>query len=91
MSDMEKPRDFSPEDPEKLADISRNTTYGQGETKVTRYKHADPNDGDEALKAFAGHEGETIILTPEAQRKLLRKIDLNLMPVGFPQQIRYCC
>jgi ACS family allantoate permease-like MFS transporter len=86
MSDMEKPRDFSPEDPEKLADISRNTTYGQGETKVTRYKHADPNDGDEALKAFAGHEGETIILTPEAQRKLLRKIDLNLMPVGFPQQ-----
>jgi len=87
MSDMEKPRDFSPEDPEKSADLSRNTTYGQGETKVTRYKH----DGDEALKAFAGHEGETIVLTPEAQRKLLRKIDLNLMPVGFPQQIRYCC
>jgi MFS transporter, ACS family, allantoate permease len=91
MSDMEKTHDVSPEDPEEMADLSQNTTYGQGEIKETRYKHADPNDGDEALKAFAGHEGETILLTPEAERKLLRKIDLNLMPVRLPQETRYCC
>ncbi len=82
MSEVEKGRNVSPEDPEKMADLSQNTTYCRGETKEMRYKHADPNDGDEALKAFAGHEGETIVLTPEAERKLLRKIDLNLMPVG---------
>ncbi len=88
---MEKIHDASSEDPEKMADLSQNTTYAQGETKETRYKHADPNDGDEALKAFAGHEGETIILTPEAERKLLRKIDINLMPVRLPLQVHYNC
>ncbi|KAE9373049.1 MFS allantoate transporter-like protein [Stipitochalara longipes BDJ] len=81
MSDMEKIHDVSSEDPEKVTELSRNTTYGEGETKNARYRHADPNDGDEALKAFAGHEGEIIVLTPEAERKLLRKIDLNLMPM----------
>jgi len=84
MADMEKTHDASSEDPEKVAELSRNTTYGEGETKDTngRYRHADPNDGDEALKAFAGHEGEIIVLTPEAEKALLRKIDLNLMPVN---------
>lgn len=81
MADMEKTHDGSSIDPEKNAYLSPNITYGEGEIKDTRYKHADPNDGDEALKAFAGHEGEIIVLTPEAERKLLRKIDLNLMPV----------
>jgi MFS transporter, ACS family, allantoate permease len=81
MADMEKVHDVSSEDPEKVMELSRNTTYGEGDIKVTRFKHADPNDGDEALKAFVGHEGETIVLTPELERKLLRKIDLNLMPV----------
>jgi ACS family allantoate permease-like MFS transporter len=84
MADMEKIHDASSEDPEKKIDLSPNITYGEGEIKNTRYMHADPNDGDEALKAFRGHEGETIELTPEAERKLLRKIDLNLMPVRSP-------
>jgi MFS transporter, ACS family, DAL5 transporter family protein len=84
MADLEKNHDVSSSDPEKLADLTPNITYGEGQTKDTRFKHADPNDGDEALKAFAGHEGEVIELTPEAERKLLRKIDLNLMPVIPP-------
>ena len=85
MADMEKTHDASSDDPEKVAELSRNVTYGEGQTKDARYKHADPNDGDEALKAFAGHEGEIIVLTPEAEKALLRKIDLNLMPVPLPQ------
>jgi MFS transporter, ACS family, allantoate permease len=39
-------------------------------------------DADEALKAFAGHEGEHIELDEATNRRLLRKIDLNLMPVS---------
>jgi ACS family allantoate permease-like MFS transporter len=84
---MEKTHDVSAEDPEKVVELSRNNTYGEGEVEVEvkepMFIHADPNDGDEALKAFVGHEGETIIMTPEMEKKLLRKIDLNLMPVRF--------
>ena len=35
----------------------------------------------EAMKAFIGHEGERLVLDEETNRKLLRKIDLNIMPV----------
>ena len=38
-------------------------------------------DADEALKAFIGHEGEPIVLDEVTNRRLLRKIDLNIMPV----------
>lgn len=82
---MEKTYDASSDDPEKVAALSRNTTFGDGEVKNTVLLHADPNDGDEALKAFVGHEGETIVMTPEMEKKLLRKIDLNLMPVSSPR------
>lgn len=81
MANMEKVHDASSDDPEKVTDLTRKITYGNGEVKEARFKHADPNDGDEALKAFAGHEGETIVMTPELERNLLRKIDMNLMPV----------
>jgi ACS family allantoate permease-like MFS transporter len=77
----EKIHDASSEDPEKVVDLSPKVTLGDGEIVDEMLKHADPNDGDEALKAFQGHEGETIVMTPEMEKKLLRKIDLNLMPV----------
>jgi ACS family allantoate permease-like MFS transporter len=84
MATMEKPaHDASSDDPEKVTELSRNMTSGEGEVKDPMFIHADPNDGDEALKAFKGHEGETIVMTPEMERKLLRKIDWNLMPVCF--------
>lgn len=79
--DSEKIHDASSEDPEKVVDLSPKITMGEGEYTDEMFKHADPNDGDEALKAFQGHEGETIVMTPEMEKKLLRKIDLNLMPV----------
>lgn len=56
-------------------------TVGAGEAPAIILKHADRNDGDAALLAFRGHEGEIIVLTPEIEKKLLRKIDWNLMPV----------
>lgn len=83
MTDVEKVREASSDDPEKVTglDFTRQTTIGDGEVKEPRFIHADLNDGDVALKAFEGHEGEIIVMTPEAEKALLRKIDWNLMPV----------
>lgn len=41
-------------------------------------KHADANDADEALKVIQA--GETILLTPQDEKRLLRKIDLQYVP-----------
>ena len=38
-------------------------------------------DADEAMKAFEGHEGELLYLDEATNRRLLRKIDRNIMPV----------
>ena len=50
-------------------------------------KHA--NDADEAMKAFEGHEGEVLILDEATNRRLLRKIDLNILPVRMIAWL--CC
>ncbi|KAI4113407.1 MAG: hypothetical protein LQ338_008181 [Usnochroma carphineum] len=42
-------------------------------------KHA--NDADEALRAFAGHEGEMLELDASTSKRLLKRIDLHLMPL----------
>lgn len=39
------------------------------------------NDADEAMKAFEGHEGEVLVMDEATNKRLLRKIDLNIMPV----------
>ena len=67
----------------KSHDLERNITLQEGELQNPILKHVDPDDGDEALKAFAGHDGEVIVMTLEMEKKLLRKIDWNLMPVCF--------
>ena len=41
-------------------------------------KHA--TDADEAMKAFEGHDGELLVLDEATNRRLLRKIDLNILP-----------
>lgn len=40
--------------------------------------HVDNSDPDEALKLVAG---EAVVLTPEDEKRLLRKIDRNMMPL----------
>src|SRR3978361_558311 len=84
MADTEKVHDASSEDPEKVLELTQKSTFGEGELDDVGFKHANRADADEALKAFAGHEGEAIVITPEEERKLLRKIDLNFMPVRHP-------
>lgn len=69
----------SPEAPE-LDPSSENEKGGVG---VEALQRGDSNDGDEALKAFIGHEGEVIVMTAEMEKKLLWKIDRNIMPVGL--------
>ena len=41
-------------------------------------KHIDNNDPDDALKLVGG---EVVVLTPEDERRLLKKIDRNMMPL----------
>ena len=48
MADMEK----RVSGPEKVAELSRNTTPGDGEVNDPVLLHADPNDGDEAYATF---------------------------------------
>ena len=50
---------------------------GHAPEKVLKHSH----DADMAMKAFVGFEGETLVLDEATNRRLLRKIDLNVMPV----------
>ena len=38
-------------------------------------------DADEALQAFEGLDGETLVIDEQTNRQLLRKIDWNMMPL----------
>lgn len=40
-------------------------------------------DADDALNAVAGLDAATLQLDEETERRLLRKIDMNLMPVSY--------
>ncbi|KAI9717401.1 MAG: hypothetical protein M1812_004753 [Candelaria pacifica] len=44
-------------------------------------------DADEAMKAFAGHEGEIIQLDDATNKRLSRRIDMNLMPVHIARHL----
>lgn len=79
MPDTEKstaPFDAEKDLPAPLADAIRN-----GSVDKTILQHA--GDADEALKAFMSHPGEVIELDEATNKRLLRKIDWNLMPVCF--------
>ncbi|CAL3966223.1 hypothetical protein PZA11_002943 [Diplocarpon coronariae] len=77
---MDKIHDASAGDLEKRGDPSpQGTSLEGGDVEDVTFIHADPNDGDEALKAFEGQD--IIVMTQESERKLLRKIDWNLMPM----------
>lgn len=66
------------------ADVEKEATHRPENQATARIlKHS--NDADEALKAFQGSQGTVIELDEATNRRLLRKIDLNLMPVGAMQ------
>ena len=65
--------------PAPLADAIRN---GSVPENVLKHSH----DADEALKAFASHEGTVIEIDEATNKRLLRIIDWNLMPVRARQR-----
>ncbi|KAK6082123.1 AMP-binding enzyme [Seiridium cupressi] len=77
MARPEKPAPYAGEDIEKKGVPNETPRHDD----VGVIKHADQNDADEAYKVFAAQGGEVIVITPEEERRLLRKIDLNLMPL----------
>jgi len=79
MATMDEKTGGIPADAEKGMDFSPRGTLGEGDIVIL--KHADLNDADEAVKAFEGIEADFIVMTPETERKLLRNIDRNIMPV----------
>lgn len=53
-----------------------------GAPPIKIIKHV--KDADEAMKAFEGHEGEVLLLDESTNKRILRKIDLNILPVRGP-------
>ncbi|KAF2236304.1 putative MFS allantoate transporter [Viridothelium virens] len=51
--------------------------HGSVDERILKHSH----DADEALKAFAGHEGQVIEIDEATNKALLRKIDWNLIPI----------
>ena len=46
-------------------------------TRILKHSH----DADEAMKAFEGYDGEVIHIDEATNKRLLRKIDLHIMPL----------
>lgn len=89
MSDLEKSLDVSAPlgvhdaDKTSTASVTAGESHAAHEDKAPTavLKHADRNDADEALRVLEGEGGARIDLSPEDERKLLRKIDWHLMPL----------
>ena len=73
--DVEK-EPVNPDD--ALGNLEKNAGRS-GSLPANVLKHS--KDADEAMKAFEGHEGEVLVLDEATNRRLLRKIDWNIMPV----------
>ncbi|KAI1466003.1 uncharacterized protein F4812DRAFT_92951 [Daldinia caldariorum] len=77
MSEAKQPSTAaSSADVEKTASNSSEAAGTAG--PVGKKKHINKDDPDEALKLVAG---EAVVLTPEDEKRLLKKIDRNLMPL----------
>lgn len=66
----------SPALPGDVEKATGNSSRAAGISSMRR--HVDNNDPDDALKLVTG---EAVVLTPEDEKKLLRKIDRNMMPL----------
>ena len=77
---------FDPESdkkiPDPLADAIRN---GSLDKKILEHSQ----DADEAMKAFQGAEGQVIEIDAATNKRLLRKIDWNLMPVHATRRLSH--
>lgn len=77
MADIERKTSSDDPDLEQKAPETHTDTMRHGSVSDQILKHS--HDADEALKAVQGHEG--LVLDEAANKRILRKIDLNLLPV----------
>ena len=80
MSDDEKRVSLDPE-VEKNLPVALADAIRKGSVSEDILKHS--HDADEALQAFASHQGEVIELDAATNKRLLRKIDFHLIPVSM--------
>jgi ACS family allantoate permease-like MFS transporter len=67
-------------DVEKETITQESTRDSRGIVPEDIIKHS--HDADEALKAFEAHRGHSIEIDEATSKRLLRKIDWNMMPVS---------
>ncbi|KAK5705481.1 Allantoate permease [Elasticomyces elasticus] len=60
--------------PKPLADAIRSGSVPEA---ILKHSH----DADEAMKAFEGHAGQIIHIDEATNKRLLRRIDWNLIPI----------
>lgn len=72
------PSDAEKQDPDFVREARNASNASEAAARVL--KHA--NDADEAMKAFVGREGEVIHIDEATNKRLLRIIDWNLMPLS---------
>lgn len=60
--------------PAPLADAVRS---GSVPAEILKHSH----DADEAMKAFMGHEGQVLQLDEATNKRILRKIDMHILPI----------
>lgn len=58
--------------------IEKDVGFG---ARITITKENEIKDADEAMRAFAGYEGTVEMMDEATNRRLLRKIDMRIMPV----------
>ena len=78
MADLEKTAPGSNNDTEGIKPPPYNDAH-RGSAPEDLLKHS--HDADEALKAIQGHDGEPVILDEATNRRILRRIDWNLIPI----------
>ena len=73
---------------EKIAshlDIEKETARAGSLVPEKILKHS--KDADEAMKAFEGHEGEMLVMDEATNKRLLRIIDWNILPVSTTRKL----
>lgn len=68
-------------DPEVAKDLPSPLADAMKEGKVPENILKHSHDADEAMKAFMGHEGQILTLDEATNKRILRIIDRNLLPV----------
>ena len=70
------------EKPPSYPDVEQNLVDDKNGVRVPPAQGVEhTTDADEAMKAFEGHQGGLLYLDEATNRRLLRKIDRNIMPV----------